>query len=337
VPGSIATNVRTINNNNVVAGDYTTSDGEIHGFIGTLDGTYTTFDALSGQTFAGGLNDDSYFTGLSNVPNQDCQFLGCEFLRQPDGTIQKIKNGKTPLDGLPGQIIDHQKFVGDYTYRDDNQVLHFNGYYGKGAKYVSDLTLPFNTIRTRPRGLARDGTVTGWFIDSNESYKGRGFILKDGVVTAYDYPDNNAFITQFEGVNRKGLVPGAWLDQNQTFSRAFLFNSRKGKFLAIDVPGATYPFAGGVNDAGIASVGGDATSYIYCPRRDTCPLTAGAIEVPERWIAASATSEMRLCKYGCMRSTHLPAMRKALDSAALREAVARDLELQRELRLPFRP
>ena len=91
VPGSTSTSIHTINNRNVIAGDYASSDGAIHGFIGTLDGNYTTFDALSGQTFVEGLNDQGYTTGLSEVPTEDCPYQGCEYLRKPDGTVQQTR------------------------------------------------------------------------------------------------------------------------------------------------------------------------------------------------------------------------------------------------------
>jgi hypothetical protein len=181
--------------------------------------------------------------------------------------------------------MEKQKLVGDYSYFDGSTFFYF-GYYGEGTKYVSDLTLPFDAIRTHPRGLARDGTVTGHFKDSSDGNRERGFALKDGIATTYDYPDENAFTTEFEGINKKGLIAGEWLDDLETFSRAFLFNSRRGKFLAIDVPGSTYAFADGVNDAGIAAVSGDTTSYIYCPSRKTCPLSA-AIEIPDHRIPGS--------------------------------------------------
>lgn len=336
VPDSTATFVRTINNKNIVAGRYTTSDGMSHAFFGTLDGNYTTFDALDGQTFAEGLNNAGYITGDSNAPNEDCQVFGCQFLRTPDGTIKEITRHKAPLDGIPVQIISHQKFVGQYTYIDQDENVFFYGYYGQNAKYVADLTLPFNTMRTRPRGYAEDGTVSGWFSDSDQ-HKGRGFVISNGTVTAYDYPDQNAVFTEFEGLNRYGLIPGAWLDANQTFSRAFVFDVARNRFKPIDVAGATYAAAGGINDAGVMTVIDDTSSYIYCPNKKTCPLhSLNAKEIPQRWISAAKFSPTLPCKNGCMVPHRKPA-RAVRDPAALREAIAHDPELQRELRLPFRP
>lgn len=334
----MTTFARTINDKNVVAGSYVTTDGASHAFFGTLDGQYTTFDVLGGHDAALGLNDRDYITGYSSVQTEDCQILGCQFLRATDGTIRTITKDRIPFDGIPEQIVGHQNFVGQYTYLDENSgILYFFGYYGHAARYESDLTLPFDTYRTRPRGFSEDGTVSGWFSDRDQGNKGRGFILKDGVATAYDYPDDSAFITEFEGLNASGQVPGAWLDTDQTFSRAFVFDIAAARFKPLDVPGANYAFAGGINEAGIIAVNDDTSSYIYCPRRKTCPLHAGAIKVPERWIAARANSEARLCKDGCKSPSQLPAARKPTNEAMLRQATARDPELQRELRLPFRP
>jgi hypothetical protein len=287
VPGSVITYAEAINNHNQISGFYTTQDGEHHGFVGTMDGNYTTFDALNGQTIVRGLNDDGYITGFSQVQTEDCPYDGCEFLRRPDGTIVTIDKDHKPLDGYSGQIVDRQKSVGEYIYPGDDGFYYDSGYRSKQAKYRSDFVLPLHNNYTAPRGLSSDGTVTGWFEDPKFSYYDHGFVARNGAATAFDYPDPNTFITQFEHTNRKEMVAGAWYNLGQTVSGAFIFDSRHARFKPIDVPGATLPFASSVNDAGIVTVGdGDGSPYIYCPHKKTCPLQAGAIEVPEHWIAA---------------------------------------------------
>src|SRR5690242_6123210 len=105
VAGADVTFVQAINNRNLVAGDYfISSGGGLHAFIGTPDGNYTTFDALSGTTFVDGLNDDGTIVGLSNVMTVDCPVQGCGYLRKPNGTIKPITKGGAPLVGSPGQI-----------------------------------------------------------------------------------------------------------------------------------------------------------------------------------------------------------------------------------------
>ncbi|MFL6690197.1 MAG: hypothetical protein ACJ8IR_08460 [Alphaproteobacteria bacterium] len=314
-----------------------TADGASHVFFGTLDGQYATFDALNGETIVDGINDAGYITGESYVATDDCPLDGCQFLRTPDGTIKEITRNKAPLDGLPEQIISHQNFIGQYTYIDQNNNVFFYGYYGKGPKYVSEFTLPFNTIRTRPRGLGEDGTVTGYYTDSDGFGRVRGFVVRQGVATAYDYPDQDAFFTHFTAVNKSGLIPGQWLDSEQAFSRAFLFDSVRSRYKAIDVSGATYASAGGINNAGLVTVIDDTSSYIYCPRKSTCPLhSPDEKQIPERWISAVKFSRTLPCRDGCVGPYHGNSGAQH-DPAAVRAAIARDPELQRELRLPFRP
>lgn len=222
-----------------------------------------------------------------SAQSNDCPIFGCQFLRKPDGTIAIIKKNKKPLDGLPGQLAKHENFVGTYEYIGDGGYYYYSGYYGHRAKYLSDMISPFGSDFPAPVGLSRDGTVTGWFSDPVINFENHGFVLKDGVVTAYDYPDPSAFRTQFNQTNKRGLTAGMWDDQAQEAWYAFIFDIRGARFEPIDVPGATNAIATGINDAGIVTVGdGDGSSYIYCPHKKTCPLQAGAIEVPERWIAA---------------------------------------------------
>lgn len=335
VPGSTETFARTINDKNIIVGRYLMPDGSSHGFFGPVGGSYQTFDGLDGQTFANGINNAGYITGQSNVPNENCPYYGCQFLRRPSGSIQEITRRGAPFDGIPEQIIFDQHFVGQFTYVDQNENFFIYGYYGRGPRYTARLTLPFDTARTRPRGLAEDGTVTGWFSDFRGSH---GFVLRNGSATAYDYPDANAFITEFEGVNANAWVPGAWEDAYGTLSRAFVLNYAKSKFSPIDVSGATYAFAGGVNNSNLVVVNGDTSSFLYCPESKTCPIhSPEERQIQERWIPVGNFSRTLPCKNGCLAPFDTPPAAAHVSPAALRAAMARDPELQREMHRPFRP
>jgi hypothetical protein len=295
VAGGSATYIRVINNNNLVAGSYVDPGGALQGFVGTLDGDYTTFAAIGGNVIVGGLNDDGYITGTSEVFTGDCLYFGCPFLRKPDGTIRRIVKDKMPLDAAPGQLTDHRTFIGQYAYRDNQGTTHLGAFYGKNTRYVRDFSFPYGPSA---QGLSEDGsTVTGW----TSAFDGPtlGFIAKDRVVALYEYPDDNAFETRFAQTNDNGLIAGGWFDQGETLSRAFLFDSGTGDFMPIDIPGARYAFASSVNDAGITTLIVDQTSYIYCPHKKTCPITVGAIEVPDRWISARPVKVAPVCEHDC--------------------------------------
>src|SRR3954471_13851695 len=65
-PASTATYVRAINDANVVTGFYYDADGNPHGFVGTLGGAYTSFDASANGTIPLGIDNAGYITGTTN-------------------------------------------------------------------------------------------------------------------------------------------------------------------------------------------------------------------------------------------------------------------------------
>ena len=290
VPDSVATYIRAINDNNEIVGYYVTSDGVSHGFVGTLDGNYTGFDAPGTGTIALGIDNDGFVTGHSD-PSADCPISGCGFVRAPDGTIRAVHKGKKVLDAVVQGIVDRNSFVGDYA-RDGRPNANpiFYGFYGGRAKYGADLTLPFTTDQTHPRGYNTRGTVVGYFHEiDNNLYP--AFVLQDGAATAVTYPDDNAWQVLFESVNDKGMVAGAWLDYALTTSNAFLFDTTQNAFSPITVRRATVVLANSINNAGVVALTADDVSYIYCTRKRRCPLGGpNATELPEKWIPAKVRS-----------------------------------------------
>jgi hypothetical protein len=334
VPGSIAMTVEEINDNNVIAGFYETADGGEHGFVGPLNGTYETFDfGTNSMTIVHGLNNDGYVTGSDT--GAFGFIIGEEFSRRPNGALSPVTKNGTPLDGFANGITNHAKFVGDDWVIDVNGHLTVYGYYGKGRTYRADLVLPFNTDRTRPRGLNKGGEVAGYFHDldrPDEFYF--GFVLKDGVATEVAYPDPATYYTYLFGLNDRGAIVGAWQDQDGTFEQAFLYDLASNKFKLIDVPGATFIFATGINNAGLVAVTADTSAYIYCSKRkQECPTGGGtSIEIPDRWISAGAGNRRSIvCVDGCLRPQSSRPATRQLNPALLRAAIASDPTLKMEL------
>ena len=272
VPGSVATYVRAINENNEIAGYYVTPDGISHGFVGTLDGTYTSFDAPGTGTIALGIDKAGFVTGHSD-PSADCPVSGCGFVRAPDGTIRTVHKGKKILDAVVQGIVDRNSFVGDYAVDGTlNANPTFFGFYGEHAKYAADLTLPFTTDQVHPRGYNTHGTVVGYFHEIADNLY-PAFLLQDGVAMSIVYPDDNAWQTLFEGINDKGMVVGAWLDYALTTSNAFLYDTAQNAFSPITMRHATNVLANGINNAGVVALTADDKSYIYCVRKRRSPLS----------------------------------------------------------------
>jgi hypothetical protein len=302
-PGATATYIRAINDKDVVTGYYVTPDGNTHGFVGTLDGNYTSFDASANGTMPLGIDNDGYITISTNYA-ADCPISGCAYIRAPDGTISEIHKGKHVLDSIVQGILDKDRFVGDYALDGEAPNVNptFHGYYGRGDRYRASITLPFDTTQTRPRGINRAGTVVGFYSEmDNGTFP--GFVLQDGVATSVAYPDDNAWQVYLESINDHGMVAGSWTDYALTMEKAFLFDTTQNSFATITVPHGKYVLANGINNKGVVAVSTEKSSYIYCLKKSTCPVTGDhAIDVPTAWKRAPLRYvRSALCKDQCLR------------------------------------
>jgi hypothetical protein len=297
IAGSTSTTVTGINDNNLITGGYRTADQHDHGYVGTLDGTYTTFDYGYGFTYPRAINNDGYITGYAA---DDALQINAVFMRRPDGTILNVMSAPrkgTALSGDAGQIIKHQRFVGT-RYTDTANI----GFYGRGTSYRSDIVLPFHTTSARPRGYNKNGDVVGSFVDVDNGNKQTGFILRNGVATAVAAPDSRAFYMSLSGINDRGKIVGSWQTQDTTTGQAFFFDPDTQLFTIIDLPGSKEAGTARINNAGLVAINADTGSFIYCSHKKSCP-TAGvhAIEVSERTIhALPGTVRSVVCQHGCV-------------------------------------
>ena len=280
-PGSSEMDVFGINNQNVITGSYF-KDGVFHGFYGTLDGNYTSFDYATDGTEGHAINDNGEITGISNLDDSHCDYI--PFDRAPDGSIKTIKNGYKALAGLVQGINSKGQFVGDYCQPDGSEL----GYSGKAGKYKNDIVINVDTTKTQPRGINKSGLVVGTF--STNSGNTRAFMLKNGVTSVIDYPDPDVAETSLEGINDKGVAVGDW--ENSDFvSQVFTYDTATSTFTPIVIPHADFARAYGINNSGLITISSDKGAFVYCPlKRSKCP--AGGTEIvvhpvhvsPERFL-----------------------------------------------------
>src|SRR5215469_16137760 len=118
--GAVQTIVFGINKHGVIAGAWIDSSNVTHGFIGPLNGNYTSFDygGTSTGTVPRALDDDGNIVGFATGPNL---FVGTEFLRQADGTIVTFETNGVPMDGVAQGIIKKAvTSTGDYVIDTSN-------------------------------------------------------------------------------------------------------------------------------------------------------------------------------------------------------------------------
>ena len=295
-PGATTTIAIAINNNNVIAGEYIDAQGAQHGFFGTIDGNYTSFDFPNDHVLLGGINDDGYIVGNANVRTTDCTQEGCAYSRAPDGTIKPITKDHAPVDGFAEQITNRRIFVGQYK----NSQGGITAYVGSKTKFKSDITLPFDHATTRGRGINFRNEIVGYY-DASDLSSSPAFIVRRGVATSIQYPDANAFTTLFEGINDRGTISGGWANSDVSFEQAFTYSQAKNTYTLIDVPGVQVALARGINNTDNVVISTDAGSFLYCKRQKSCPTAKGAIQVKVR-VVSGARQNWIVCSKGCLTS-----------------------------------
>ena len=283
-----------------IAGSYIDSGGVTHGFYGTIDGSYTSFD-LSGQpsTQARAISGDGKFiTGFSNIADVHCNFP--EWEMKIGSAARQIKKGRKLLFGEAQGFNKNHEFAGDYCDTGGSGTIF--GQLGQNYKWESTVETPFTSAYTGERGVNSAGTVVGFYVNPDTSLQ-IGTIIQGGVASQVTYPDPSENYTVLEGINDKGLASGQWQDTS-AIVHGFSYDSGSSTFTEIDDPNAasfTQPW--GVNKSGLIAVSSDAGSYIYCTLKPAkCPSTGETpitIDVKETHVAPGS-----MLRYGAGKVGH---------------------------------
>ena len=258
-PGS--TSIWALNDSDMIGGDYTTGGGAVtHAFIGTLGGSYTTFD-YSAPGFS------TVFTQVRAINNagdavgvaQDSAGDSREFLRTPDGTIETLVNPVTsnPLDDIGQGINSAGTIVGSYFLTPTQKAGFILSADGLSLTELQD---PLAPNVTRARGINDSGTVVGTYSAGGITH---GFIYNSGTYTTLDDP-LGIMGTLLEGINNAGDIVGQYFDASGV-DHGLLYDPATHTFTTLDAPGSTNSVAWQINNAGQVTVAGDTTSYIWSP------------------------------------------------------------------------
>jgi hypothetical protein len=315
-PGATSTTVFGIaDDNNTITGSYIDTDGLTHGFYGTLDGNYTSFDfGNSGSTQARAISGDgNWITGFSNIADVHCNFPEWE-MKVGSDPKQITKDG-TQLFGEAQGFNSKNTFAGDYCDTGGSGTIF--GQLGKKGKWKSDVTTPFESAYTGERGVNTDGTVVGFYVDSDTALQ-IGTVIKNGTTSQVINPGDGETYTVMEGINDSNIATGQWGDTSG-FVHGFSYNVKKAKFTEIDDPNAaSFTQAWGINKAGLIAVSSDAGAYIYCDLKPAqCPSTgAKAITITLRETTVKAGKQL---SYGDVKTggKHAPIQNKLPKGAAM--------------------
>lgn len=297
VPGAVNQTVFGINDSNVIAGAYHDSAGVEHGFFGTLDGNFTTFDVVGDGTIGTEPRAISSDGSIAGFAAGSGFAIGEEFFRRPLGSVAFPQFAGKHLDGvLQGTNFLHIS-AGDYF----NDAGTRAGYFAQNGHWQHQFLLRIaGWTQNSPRGITDDGkTKAGYFIDSGGGE--HGFVQKRGITQVIDYP-GAAILTVLEDINNHDLASGQW-DDSSGNPHAFSLDTRTGTFTDIHVKdGSTFQQAWGINDKGLipfsTSIG---ASYIYCPHpQSKCP--AAGVEAKMHTIHVTPGTFLKYDAYG--RTAH---------------------------------
>jgi len=286
-PGATTTSVFGIaDDNNTITGSYVDANGLTHGFYGTLDGNYTSFDfGNSGATQARAIDSTgTIITGFANISADHCSFE--EFEKEGSNPARAIKWDGTPLNGEAQGLNTRGRFAGDYCDLAGSGTIY--GMAGHGRKYRRTVSTPFQSSYTGERAVNNNSTFAGFYIDDSIGYQ-VGTLIVAGKTQQIVYPDDTQLYTVLEGLNNAGMASGQWGDSNG-ITHSFSYDSTTGTFVEIDDPNAgSFTQAWGVNNNGLIAVTSDAGAYIYCPDDNNCPGNGAKIAVHR----ISSTAAMR--------------------------------------------
>jgi len=247
-PAAYLTSPAAINNDGAVTGYYWASDNQndVHGFVRSSDGSFTTFDAGTGHTIPTAINNKGVVAGWYGTSP------GHGFTRAGDGTITTFDvpgASSTTVLGINGK----GEVVGYYS--ESNAFLRTVQGKIKAIK-VS------NAVMTRASAINDNSIVAGEYWD--QSNVGHGFVrATDGTVTSFDIPGvDSPFDVYPASINSSGTIAGWYMASNYTF-HGFLRDS-SGTVTKLDI-GGTSTTATGINNTGDVVGSYDSHGYVRTP------------------------------------------------------------------------
>jgi hypothetical protein len=283
VANSSATQAFGINDSNVVAGSYMgNSDGIEHGFFGTIDGHYASFDAGAGGTRANSINNKGFIVGYSNSQDGETDTQPI-FERKLNGKIVVIARGGVQIFGVANGISNAKnEIAGGYW---NQNAFHIEGFLGKKGQWIADIGLPPNYQFSSATGVNDSGIVAGYGLANRV----HGVILvKNETLTEVDFPGTRTDATEFHGINDNGVVSGQWWSFND-IPHGFVFDIATQTFTEIKVKGAKRVQAWGINNAGAVAVTSDVGSFIWCMHKSACPRSGLKVEAPTHVVVGPVT------------------------------------------------
>ena len=227
--GAGGTDAGAVNSDGLISAMYLDSNGAWHGCVRRRDGSYIEYDPAGSGTGAGqgtnaGIFDTVTPEGAIVSEYLDDNNMWHGYLRASDGTITEFND---PHAGPNGTLTDGINPKGEIwgVYIDANNLFH--GFLRSPDGKFTEVDVPGAGTGTYQGtnacwyiycygGITPDGTVTGFYADSNSVY--HGFLRSPrGHFTKFDA--NGAGTGTWQGtlpaaINPEGAIAGSYIDSN---------------------------------------------------------------------------------------------------------------------------
>lgn len=221
------TTVNAINNNGAVVGFSTSGSGTVlTNFIRNPNGSLPTLNiANDPMAMANGINDSNQVVGVTG---------GDAFALTNNLFFLPKVNGTTSSEVALG-LNNNGTIVGQYT---DSGTGATPGFLYKNGVFTT-LNPTINAQVTNAQGVNSANQVTGFY--SIDGVHQHGF-LYDLNTNSYkllaDPNVNDLLLTQFLGINDKGLAVGYYQTASTNSQQGFLYNIATSTYTFLDAPGA---------------------------------------------------------------------------------------------------
>lgn len=240
-----------VNGSGVITGSYVDVNNVYHGFLRTLNGDFTTFDAPGADTTPNDYNG-TYPVAINDLGvvagyYWDVNSIAHGFLRKADGTFTTFD-----VPNSTATVVYTLNWEGAVVgfYADQNglyraYVRNPDGTFATWAGPTACTTDPsqgcFGTGASNINGF---GAIVGGFADNSGNFVHHSFLRgMNGTLKVIDVPGAGTGLHQGTGCsgcalgfNQFGVVAGSFTDSNNV-QHGFLWN-HEGRFTIFDAPGA---------------------------------------------------------------------------------------------------
>lgn len=256
---------QSINARGEIAGFYYDASNLNHGFVRSVDGTFTIFDVPGAANGSSPiyLNETGAIVGYA----LDGNLLFHAFLRLPDGTFSVFVGPDSCTSGIPGGCYGSEATfvsppgVSVGNFMDNNLAGHGLIRYASGTLSTFDAPGAGNGAYQGTGcpgcnfGVNNMGTIVGTFTDANNIF--HGFVRSPaGKFTTFDatgsgtssYQGTGCFSDCPMGLNDPGVITGSYYDSNYT-QHGFI-RTRDGNFETVDPQGSVGTQPESINNVG---------------------------------------------------------------------------------------